>query len=96
MAEAPRLTILVGITGFSSATTFSFTPNPKTGAKPTTKNKKVKNYSSEIIMTLSIVLNKKPGEVLNELLLLEKENLGFFITNPYLMLSCYKKLLSFS
>ena len=42
VAEAPRLTILVGIIGFSSETTFSFAPKLKIGAKTTAKKIKVK------------------------------------------------------
>ena len=45
------------------------------------KNKKIENYSTEVIMTLAIALNKKPGEVLNELLSLEKENPSFEVFN---------------
>jgi len=45
------------------------------------KNKKIEKYSTEVIMTLATVLNRKPGEVLNELLLLEKENPAFEVFN---------------
>ena len=44
-------------------------------------NKKVETYPAEVVISLSKTLNKKPGEILNELLLIEKENIPFEVSN---------------
>lgn len=45
-------------------------------------NKKIKRYSSKILIALANTLNKTPGEVLDELIALELENPAFEVFNP--------------
>ena len=44
--------------------------------------KKVENYSTKVITAIGETLGKSPGQVLDELLTLEKENPAFEVFNP--------------
>ncbi|MEH6943902.1 helix-turn-helix domain-containing protein [Bacillus sp. JJ722] len=48
----------------------------------THKNKKIEKFSSKVLIAIADTLSKTPGDVLNELLILERENPAFEAFNP--------------
>lgn len=60
-------------------------------------NKKIEKYSGKVIIAIADTLGKTPGDVLNELLMLEKEKPGYEAYNPNELLiglqSKYEKII---